>query len=93
MKTQKHIYISNILRFRYWTFVIGTTLLASIPLVFLGPVGGVLLIALTVFLAYYWLGEQMVCHACGKTLAVTKIAGKPDVCSKCGHVTDKGAGV
>jgi hypothetical protein len=85
------VYWSNLFRFRFWWF----TLMGSLVLSFL--VGLLLpqLFVITFFVfaavsAFFWIGVQMVCHRCGKTLATTRVAGQPEVCSKCGAVTDAG---
>lgn len=89
MKTH-HIYISNLFRFRFWMFVIGTSVLVAIPLTFIPILGTFLWFGAVAALVYYFLGVQMACNSCGRLLATQRVAGLPEVCSHCGHTTDKG---
>lgn len=89
--TVQRYYISNLFRIRTWWFTLCWACLSTIPAYFLhaGNVLTAIIMGGAVFLSFWvWLRTQMVCHACGKALAVTRIAGQPEVCRHCNELTD-----
>lgn len=87
--TGSTLYWSNLLRIRFWQFTLLGSLLISGLLALIAPPLAYLIFILLPLLGWFWLRVQMACRACGRVLAVTRLNGFMDVCSKCHHPTDK----
>lgn len=85
------IYWENLMRIRFWQFTFfGSLILSILPSLLIPPAFVVLFPVLLLLLGWFWLRVQMSCHQCKRILAVTRLAGEMEVCSKCQYPTDKG---
>lgn len=84
------IYWSNLLRVRFWVFLLfGPLVLGVIVGLIFPPLFVVVWPGSALLIAWFWLHIQMACNRCGRILAVTRLNGQLDVCAHCHAPTDQ----
>ena len=83
------VYLSNLLRFRFWQFTLFAPLLLAVPVALvLPPLVLPIYVVCAIALGWFWLHVQMACRRCGRILAVTRLSGELEVCRHCQTPTD-----
>ena len=90
--TAPTVYWANLFRFRTWWFAVPGMFIITVVLVAIGvpaPIAWIIWVGLAALSLWTSLHTQMACRACGRTLAVTRLTGQPEVCRHCQTPTDR----